>query len=130
MEANRIDRIIEVRCGEVKVKAKLNDSGTASAIWEALPIRGRANRWGDEIYFEIRVDAELEPNSSELVLLGELGYWPPGRAFCLFFGPTPISSQGEIRAASRVNVFGKIIGDESVLKKVKSGQVVEITRAD
>lgn len=125
-----MERIIEVRCGEVKVRAKLKESKTASAVWEALPIKGRANRWGDEIYFEIPVDAELEPDSSEIVSHGDIGYWPPGKAFCLFFGPTPMSSGNEIRAASKVNIFGKIIDDESALKKVKSGQPVEIKRSD
>jgi hypothetical protein len=103
----------------------LNASQTANAIWEALPIDARANRWGDEIYFEIPVDLEPE-DGREVVEAGDLGYWPPGTAFCIFWGRTPASQADEIRAASPVNVFGRIEGDPTGFGAVRSGQPVRI----
>jgi len=116
---------IKIKAGNVEVTAELNDTKTAGAIWEALPIKGRANTWGDEIYFSIPVNQE-EEDAQELVGMGDLGYWPPGTAFCLFFGPTPMSRGQEIRPASPVNVFGRIIGDPAVLKQVASGAEIAV----
>ncbi len=90
-----------------------------------MPIEARANTWGDEIYFEIPVSCEPE-NPREVVEMGDLAYWPPGRAFCVFFGPTPASERDEIRPASAVNVIGKVEGDATVLKAVQSGERVTI----
>ncbi len=116
---------IRIKAGSVEVTAGLNTTKTAEAIWQALPIKGYADRWGDEIYLSIPVSLEAE-NAQELVTIGDLGYWPPGNAFCIFFGPTPISKGQEIRPASPVNVFGKIISDASVLRQVASGAEVTI----
>ena len=102
------------------VDAELNDTDTAAAVWDALPIHENGSTWGNEIYFRIPVDADLEAGQ-EVVELGDLGYWPPGQAFCLFFGPTPASQGDEIRPASEVTVIGKIIGDTETLKGVSSG---------
>ena len=111
------------------VEAELTEeNSTALAIWKALPIEARANTWGDEIYFSIPVEVEAE-NPREVVEMGDLGYWPPGSAFCIFFGPTPASRGDEIRPASAVNVFGKIIGDPKIFKKVRSGKTVRIEKS-
>ena len=107
------------------VDAELNDTDTAAAVWDALPIHENSSTWGNEIYFRILVDAELE-DGQEVVELGDLGYWPPGQAFCLFFGPTPASQGDEIRPASDVTVIGKITGDTEALKGVSSGITVLI----
>jgi len=107
------------------MEAELNDSQTAQLIWEALPIEARGNTWGDEIYFSIPVAADLE-NSQGVVELGDLAYWPPGTAFCIFFGPTPMSQGDEIRPASPVNVIGKLRGDPKAFKQVKSGTAIKI----
>ena len=72
----------------------------------------------------------IEKEALNVVAKGDLGYWPSGAAFCIFFGPTPISREGEIRPASAVNVFGKIEGDTSVLKKVLFGNEVLVEKAD
>jgi len=118
---------ITIKTGDLKVDAGLNDNKTAQNIWDALPIEGRVNIWGDEIYFSIPVNIGLE-NAEEVVSEGDLGYWPPGSAFCIFFGTTPVSRGNEIRAASPVNVFGKIIGDPKVFKKVSSGAKIIIEK--
>ena len=111
---------IKITAGSLVVDAELNDTRTASAVWDALPIQANGSTWGDEVYFRIPVEAELE-SGQELVELGDIGYWPPGQAFCLFFGPTPASQGDEIRPASEVTVIGKIIGGSGVLKGVSSG---------
>jgi len=118
---------ITIKTEDLKVDAGLNDSETAQNIWNALPIEGSVNTWGDEIYFSIPVKVGLE-NAEEAVSEGDLGYWPPGSAFCIFFGTTPVSRGNEIRAASPVNVFGKIIGDPKVFKKVSSGAKIIIEK--
>jgi len=120
---------ITITAGAVSARAELNDSATASAIWEALPIKARANTWGCEIYFGIPVHLG-EEKGREVMAMGELGYWPPGHAFCIFFGPTPASRGQEIRAASAVNPIGKIIGDATVFKSVRDGETVTIARAE
>jgi len=119
-------RAIRITAGDVKVEAELNDSPSAQAIGGALAIEGRANRWGEEIYFAIPVTLELEQDSRDVIEKGELGYWPTGKAFCMFFGPTPASQGDEIRAASAVNVIGKMKGDLSKLGDVSSGARVLI----
>ena len=101
---------------------------TAEAILAALPIEGRGSRWGEEIYFSIPVNMG-EENSSGVVGMGDLGYWPPGNAFCIFFGPTPASSGDEIRPASPVNVFGKVVGPLENLRESSSGSKIRIERA-
>jgi hypothetical protein len=116
---------IQISAGAIEAGAELNDTRTAQAIWEALPITGRANIWGDEIYFSIPLRLKLEAGQ-ELVSIGDLGYWPDGNAFCIFFGPTPVSQGDEIRPASPVTVFGKVIGDARVFKKVAAGTKITI----
>lgn len=122
-------KTITIRAGTLSMKAELNDKPTALKIWEVLPIEGRANRWGDEIYFEIPVTAAQEPDAREDVEVGELGYWPVGRAFCIFFGPTPVSSGSKPRAYSPVNLLGRLLGDATLFRQVKSGETVIIERA-
>lgn len=121
-------RRIKITAGECQVTATLNDSATADLLWSALPIEAPASTWGDEIYFRIPVDAE-EEDAREVVDMGAVGYWPPGAALCLFFGPTPISRGDEIRPASAVNVLGRIEGDPTVLKQVRSGERVVVEEA-
>ena len=116
---------ILIRAGAIEAAAELNDTGTAQTIWETMPIKGRVNLWGDEIYFSIPLSLELEAGQ-ELVNMGELGYWPNGNAFCIFFGPTPVSRGDEIRPASPVTVFGKVIGDATVFKKATAGMEITI----
>jgi hypothetical protein len=116
---------IRITAGAIEAEAELNDTMTARAIWEALPIKGRVNLWGDEIYFSIPPNLKLEAGQ-EVVSIGDLGYWPDGNAFCIFFGPTPVSQRGEIRPASPVTVFGKVIGNATIFKKVATGTKITI----
>ena len=120
---------IKITVGEIEAEAELNDTRTAQAIWEALPIKRYVNLWGDEIYFSIPLSLALEAGQ-ELVNVGDLGYWPDGNAFCIFFGPTPTSQSCEIRAASQVTVFAKVISDATVFKKVSTGTEITIRRKE
>lgn len=123
-----VARRIRITAGSVSAEADLGESKTAAAIWDALPLAAKAETWGDEIYFDIPVTLPAE-SPLEVVELGDLGYWPPGHAFCIFFGPTPSSRGEEIRPASPVNVFGRVIGDPTVFKKVRAGTQVRVERA-
>ena len=116
---------ISIKSGNIQVDAELNESKTAKAVADIMPIKARANTWGDEIYFSIPMNVGPE-DPEEVVEMGDIGYWPPGTAFCLFFGLTPMSRGNEIRPASPVNVFGKITGDSAVLKKVPSGAEIVV----
>ena len=118
---------IRITVGDISAQAELNETETAKAIWEALPIDGRANTWGDEIYFSIPVRLETA-KSQATVELGELGYWAPGTAFCIFFGPTPMSRGDEIRPASPVTVFGQVLGDPTIFKEVPDGTRILVER--
>ncbi len=120
---------IKITAGEVEAFAELNDTDLAETIWGALPIEASASTWGDEIYFEIPVSATNE-TPQETVDMGDLGYWPPGSAMCIFFGPTPMSQGDEIRPASPVTVWGKIEGDPTVFKSVAAGEQISVTRAE
>ena len=117
---------ILIRSGEIEIGAELNDSPTALALFTALPLSAEANTWGDEIYFQVPVDQQLDSTAAELVKVGDLGYWPSGRAFCIFFGPTPISREGEIRPASAVNLIGKVIGDARAFRAVHDGDLMQL----
>lgn len=119
---------ITITSGTVTRTAELDDTPTVRKLLAALPIDGRAQRWGQEIYFSIPVESPQEPAARETMAVRELAYWPPGKAFCIFFGPTPASSGGEPMAASPVNVLGRIVGDALAFDQVKSGQRVRIEK--
>ncbi|MBM4458342.1 MAG: hypothetical protein FJ011_11345 [Chloroflexi bacterium] len=121
-------RRIRITAANIALEAELNSSPTARQVWEALPIEGRANTWGDEIYFEIPVSAAQALDARADVAVGELGYWPVGRAFCIFFGPTPVSIGAEPRAYSPVNILGRVLGDATRFRAVQDGDAVAIER--
>ena len=117
---------IKITAEGISVSAELIDTPTAKSIQGALPIEGSVNTWGDEIYFEIPLKLDLEPAARADVEVGELGYWPTGNAFCIFFGPTPMSTGDKPRAASAVNVFGRVLDDCEPLKTVPGGAKITV----
>ena len=121
-------RKIKITAGDVTAIGVMNDNATADAIWEALPISARGNTWGDEIYFGIPVHVDEAEDANDVVEMGALAYWPPGNAFCIFFGRTPASKGDECRAASAVNAVGKIEGDPEVFKEVPGGSTVTLEK--
>ena len=120
---------IIITAGRARVRAELNDTATAQAVARALPIESEVNRWGGEIYFSIPVEVDLEEGAREVLEAGDLACWPAGNVFCIFFGPTPASIANEIRAASPVNVVGRVQGDLEGLWRVLDGASVSMTLA-
>lgn len=120
---------ITIGAGSVTMEAELNATETAQRIWEELPIVGRANTWGDEIYFRIPLEVGATPDARADVEVGELGYWPQGQAFCIFFGPTPASTDDKPRAASPVNIVGRVLGEATAFRDVPAGATVMLERS-
>ena len=121
---------IIISVGNVSLEAEMLDTPTAKKILEALPFESSANVWGGEIYFDIPLSLEQEPSARADVEVGDLAYWPAGPAFCIFFGPTPVSTGDQPRAYSPVNVFGRVMGDAKQFKGVSSGTAVRVTEAE
>ncbi|MBS20391.1 MAG: hypothetical protein CL733_05140 [Chloroflexi bacterium] len=120
------DKKIIIRTSDITLNAILFDTPTANKIFNQLPITSLGNRWGDEIYFSINISDELKLESTDLFNVGDLAFWPPGNAFCIFWGPTPASEKDEIRAASPANLIGKIIDNPLELSSVPSGEEIII----
>jgi len=111
------------------VDVELNDSACAAAIYDALPIEARANTWGEEVYFDVRLSLELAEGARAEMAVGEAGYWPTGDAMCLFYGRTPASGpDGKPRAASEVNPLGRVVGDPSILGQISDGDALSLTK--
>ncbi|MEC9009238.1 MAG: cyclophilin-like fold protein [Planctomycetota bacterium] len=121
-----MSHIIRLRVGELEYEAQLNESETAQAIYDALPIECIGSRWGDEYYSRIDVQMTEADDARSEMAVGELAYWPPGTAFCIFFGPTPASFGDEPRAASSVNPIGHISEDCSELNELDHNEPIVI----
>ena len=121
---------IRVSIGQVVLHGELLDTACAKKISNALPIEAVPEEWGDEFYFSISVSAALDDTATTKVKIGDIGYWPPGNALAIFFGPTPVSTGPEPVPASAVNLVGKIIGDASILKKAIGARKIRIEAAD
>lgn len=117
---------IKITVGPLSMEAELNETPTAKKVADVLPLKSSFNTWGEEIYFRIPVEAELDESAREEVNKGDLGYWPPGNAFCIFFGQTPMSKAGKIIPASGVNIIGKVAGDAGRFKEVMGEREVVV----
>ena len=122
-----MSKAIKIVVGEIVADATLNDSKTAQMVYDALPITGEANLWGDEIYFDVNLEAE-EEDGKETVALGDIALWLAGPALCIFLGKTPVSRGNEIRPASTVNIIGKINDISALYRKVKAGHKITFRR--
>jgi hypothetical protein len=119
---------IIISVGQVSARAELNDSPCAQAVQAALPLTAAVNTWGEEVYFETPVECPLAKDARVDMEVGELGYWPPGRAVCIFFGRTPASGKdGRPRAASKVNPMGRVIGDATVFRAARDGERIVLS---
>jgi hypothetical protein len=123
-----MERRIQIKIGDLSAQGELYRNRIADLVWDALPIVSTFSLWGDEIYFPIPVFEKKMENPAPVVALGDLGYWPDGHCFCIFYGLTPVSSQGEIKPASPVEVIGRLLDDPEKLKKVSGNEKIEITR--
>ena len=119
------ERKIIIKVNQLELEVEIDCSELADLLWDNTPIEGVANLWGDEIYFETSLYSQSN-SMQEVVEIGDLAFWPPGQAICLFFGSTPMSTGDEIRPASPVNVFGKFIDNPKLLKTVKTEDSISI----
>ena len=120
---------IVIRCGGVVLHARLNGSRSALDVAAALPVDSEACRFGKELFFELPVVSRLAEDAREVVMPGDIAWWPPGRALCIFWGPTPASRGSEIRAASKVNIIGRVTGDPSLLSVIRDGELIRVEKA-
>ncbi len=120
---------IKITSADITLDAELFDTPCAKAIADALPIEARPNEWGDEFYFEVPVKMPLDETATTKVSVGDIGYWPPGKALAIFFGPTPMSRGPEPVPASEVNLVGRITGDSSLLRKAKGAAKIRIEKS-
>jgi hypothetical protein len=91
------------------LEAELSDSKAGQIISSSLPLTAQMSRWGDEYYGSVGVDIPEDGTAREIMEVGEIAYWPPGRALCIFFGLTPASMDDRPRAASPVLPIGRVI---------------------
>lgn len=120
---------IKIKSGNVEAAAELKNTKTAKAIYEKLPIESTASTWGDEVYFEIPVSLAADEDAKETVEKGDIAYWPQGECFCIFFGKTPASTDERPKAASKVNVFGKITMNLDIFRKINDGDRIAVKKA-
>jgi hypothetical protein len=116
--------------GPLTLDAELLDPPTARSIAAALPLQARVMTWGEEVYFETPVQMAREPDARAVVTPGEIAYWPDGTCIAIGFGRTPISQDDETRLANPCNVFARALSDVKVLRAVKAGSSVSVTRLD
>ncbi len=124
------ERVIRIEAHGVRLYAVLDATPTADAVWDALPLLGAAQLWGEEVYFDVPLRLPLETEARAEVAVGEIGYWPQGPDVALFFGATPASRGTSPVAASPINVFGRITGDATRLARVRPGGRVRLTRVE
>lgn len=125
-----MSRKVLIKLDEIVVEAELFDTITADKIIDALPIESVGSLWGDEVYFRTDISAALDETSKTVVNLGDIGFWPPSKAICIFYGKTPNSTEDEIKPASAVNIIGKVTSSIEVLKKVKEYCEVTIEKIE
>lgn len=120
---------IKITLKNVTVEAQLTDTACAKAIVDKLPLEAFPNEWGDEFYFEIPVRNALDETATNIVKVGDIGYWPPGHALAIFFGPTPLSKGDDPVPASEVNIVGRITSDATLLRKAKGASSIKLEKA-
>jgi len=118
------------KSANIELAGELYDTPTAQKVWDVLPHKTPIKTWGEEIYFDIPVTLPQEPDARANVEVGEIGYWPVGKSFCIFWGRTPASKDEQPVAASPVNIIGKVLGDATILNDVDDGAEVILERLE
>ena len=113
---------------EISITLREDETATVAKLLSSVPFRAKVNRWGDEVYFDAPVSAELEEDARAVMDVGAVAFWPDGSAGAIFFGPTPFSTAGRPRAYSPCNMLGRVSGDATLLRSVVSGSSVEVSK--
>lgn len=119
---------IKITAGSVSLTAELDDTALAKSVAAKLPIETTPSEWGDEFYFGIPVRSDLDETATKKVKVGDIGFWPPGNAMAIFFGPTPMSSGADPVPASAVCLLGRITGDATLLKQARGARTIRIEK--
>ena len=90
---------------------------TVDMIVRKLPIEGRAALWKEEVYFETPIKMG-EEKAKATVEEGTIAFWPMGSAICIFHGNT--------QPYSPVSILGKVTGNLSLFKQIKSGTKIRV----
>ncbi len=120
---------ILIRIGDVSLEGELSDTPGATEIARRLPLEAAPREWGDEFYFEVPLDLPPDETATTRVEVGDIGYWPPGRALAIFFGPTPMSSGDRPVPASAVNLIGRVTGNAALLRQARGATRIRLERA-
>jgi uncharacterized protein len=119
---------IRVTVGTVSLEGEFVDTPCGKALSALFPLKNAFNVWGDEFYFSVPLDYPLDDTATRRVSIGDIGYWPPGPAMAIFFGPTPMSDGDEPVPASEVNLVGRLFGDVTVLRSEKKAGTISIDK--
>jgi hypothetical protein len=119
---------IKITAGSINLTAELDDTALAKTVAAKLPIETTPNEWGDEFYFGIPVRANLDETATKKIKVGDIGFWPPGNAMAIFFGPTPMSSGADPVPASAVCLIGRITGDATLLRQARGTRTIRIEK--
>lgn len=119
---------IRIKTNNVEIFADLYDTRTAQALLKVLPCESSANTWGEEVYFRVPVNVDLEPDARQVVEPGTVCFWVEGDSVAIPYGPTPISEGNECRLINQVNILGKILRNPNELSKINSGDSITIER--
>ena len=110
-----------INYNDFNLNINLNNSETSKAIQKLNDFKAKINTWGEEIYFETPLKtAKLEPNSRDVINLGEVAYWVEGSSIAIGFGPTPASLGNEIRLVTKVNIIGNYDVSDANLQFLKN----------
>lgn len=93
------------------------EDGVGERLLSEGPLVVRASKWKEEMYFDVGVDLEggrLTPR----VARGDVAYWPPGRALCVFYGLS--------QPYTPVRVVGRALGCLYPLRDVEDGSVARL----
>jgi hypothetical protein len=110
--------------------ARLKNTPTANKLWSALPLQSEANTWGEEVYFRIPIQADLEPDAVQVVAPGTICFWVEGQSLAIPFGPTPISQGQECRLVTKVNILGQLEGDPQDLRSIREGDLIHVEKVE
>ena len=120
---------INLKFSNYTLNIKLRSTNTANAIKNILPFKSIVKTWGDEIYFEIPIEKniDLESDAKDVITLGEIAYWIDGKCIAIGYGKTPISQNNEIRLAAKTNIWGDALLDVKELGKIRDGDEIIIS---